>query len=449
MRKNSIPQMTLAYMAGLLETEGHQLSVHDCIASGIDEDELLSEMASFDPRLAFINTTTPTINSDLAFSEKLKARFPAITTVVFGTHVTVLHQQVIEESSTLDVVIRGEPEFVALGLVHALENGGISSPIPGCTVRVNGGAQAGPDLSYADDLDRIEHPAWNYLPLDQYIHPVFKKRYLSVNTSRGCKHRCIFCVAPKYYGDAVRLRSPESVVREIRRNIDQFDIRHYWFYADDFTANPEYVKKLCRAILSAELDIVWWSNTRVDKLDEEMFRLMKKSGAVMLSIGGESGSKEILRRMKKATKPIFITNTVDLLRRVGIDSVVYFLFGLPGETKETIRETIDFAKTTNADYVEFYPATPYPGTEFFDIAVRDGLMTDVDWDDYQYSDTVMKLPEVDGSELRKMIKRGYLEYYLRPGYLVIFLKKIARPADFLRLMKFGFGYMRGILTGGS
>lgn len=432
-------------MGGILGEEGHQLRIYDCVASGLNELDLLSELRTFDPQMAFINTTTPTINSDVSFAKNLKDRFPGLVTIAFGTHVTALHQEVLAENPSLDVVIRTEPEFAALDISNSVREGKISDPIPGCTIRINGEIVVCPDRPYSTGLDKLEHPAWQSLPLDQYIHPVFKKPYLSVNTARGCKHRCIFCVAPRYYGNSERFRSPESVVREIRRNIDQFGIRHFWFYADDFTADPEYVKSLCRAMMTAELDIVWWSNTRVDKLDEEMFLMMKKSGAVMLSIGGESGSKEVLRRMKKASRPEFIKETVDLLRRVGIDSVVYFLLGLPGETKETIRETIDFAKSANPDYAEFYPATPYPGTEFYDFAAREGMIQADEWDGYQYGDTVLNLPGIEASELRSLIKRAYTEFYFRPSYIPVVLRKMARPRDFLRLLKFGFGYLSGVL----
>ena len=446
MRKNSIPQMTLAYMAGVLERDGHDLRVYDCIAAAMNGTELIADLeeSDFEPQIAFINTTTPTISADLAFTKSLKDRYPNLTTAVFGTHVTALHREVLQGNEHLDVVIRNEPEFAARELAFAKSSGKTAEPILGCTVRSGDTIEAFPDRPMSDNLDDLELPAWQYLPLDQYIHPVFNKPYLSVNTSRGCRHQCIFCVAPKYYGRVVRFRTPESIVREIRSNIDKFCVRHFWFYSDDYTSDPEYVKSLCRMIIEDELEITWWSNTRVDKSDEQMFTLMKRSGASMLSIGGESGSRELLRKMKKGIRPESIINQVKLLRKVGIDSVVYFLFGNPGETRDTIRETIDFAKKLNPDYAEFYPATPYPGTEFYEIAVREGHLHQSDWNDFQYSDTVIGSPDLSSAELRALIKRAYLEFYLRPSYIPVVLRKLARPRDFVRLMRFGFGYLKGI-----
>jgi anaerobic magnesium-protoporphyrin IX monomethyl ester cyclase len=445
LRKSSIPQMTLAYLAGLLIRENHEIKVYDCIASEIKERELFEELITFDPELAFINTTTPTICSDLLFTQSLKVYFPKIKLAVFGAHVTILHKEIMETAPFLDIVIRHEPEFVAADIARTAENGRIFGAIPGCTVRRDGAVEVFPDRAFSQNLDELGAPAWNYFPLDKYIHPVFHKPYLTVNTGRGCRHRCIFCVAPKYYGNSVRQRSPESIVEELRRNVREFGVKHFWFYADDFTENPDFVKKLCRSIIDAGLDIVWWSNTRADKLDQEMFILMKKSGCFMLSIGGESGSQEILKRMKKGTRAEDIQKITELLRKVGIDSLVYFLIGLPGETRGTIQETIQFAKKVKSDYVEFYPATPYPGTEFYELAAREGLIAETNWSSYQYNEFVVDIPGVKRDCLKEIIKQGYKEFYFRPGYLSILLRKAAHPHEFLRLLKFGWGYFRKLL----
>jgi len=446
LRKNSVPQMTLAYLAGVLERAGHEIIVFDCIASEIRDGELFAKIGSFGPVLAFVNTTTPTISSDLQFIRGLKARYPTIFTVAFGAHVTALHKVVMESSSFLDAVIRNEPEFTAVEIARWLNNGPASDEIAGCTMRRDGEVRVFADRNFEKDLDALGFPAWQYLPLNQYVHPIFNKPYLMVNTGRGCRHRCIFCVAPKYYGRSVRHRSPESVVREIRRNVEEFGVRHFWFYADDFTDSPSYVKELCREIIAAQLKIVWWSNTRGDKLDKDMFLLMKRSGCFMLSIGGESGSQDLLRRMRKGIGREDIVKTVTLLRNVGINSLVYFLIGLPGETKETIRESIRFAQKANSDYVEFYPATPYPGTEFFELAAREGLINESHWENYQYSDFVIDIPGLDKQTLKTTLSKAYFRFYLRPRTLILLLKRARHPSEFIRLVNFGWGYFRKLLA---
>ncbi|MBI4697987.1 MAG: radical SAM protein [Nitrospirae bacterium] len=265
-----------------------------------------------------------------------------------------------------------------------------------------------------------------------------------VNTSRGCAHNCIFCVASLYYGKKVRYRSVLSVIDEIENHVvAKFGIRHIWMYADDFTCSPAFVKELCRTIIARKIKITWWTNTRVDKLDEEMFCLMRDAGCFMLSIGGESGNAQILKTIRKGTKPEHIRNTVDLLRKVGINSLVYFLIGLPGETQETIRETIEFAKRINPDYVEFYPATPYPGTRFYEIAASDNLIVNNSWNSYMCggNEFVIQIPGMDKNELDIILRRAYREFYMRLSYARIFIKKTLRPAEFGRLVRFGLGYI--------
>jgi len=447
MRKNSVPQMTLAYLAANLEAAGHQVVACDAIALGLSEADTIKRMQDFKPDLALFNTTTPSIANDLKFAEKFKAMIPDCFIALFGTHVTATHRETMEANTFIDATIRNEPEWAALALAEALAKRGSkteSMDVAGCTLRVRDVIRECLPRDFVTDLDSLKFPAWQHFPVDEYLHPVFNKPYLMVNTSRGCVHGCVFCVAHQFYGRKVRYRSVESVVTEIRDHVmGRFGVRHIWLYADDFTRNPEYVKKLCRAILKEKLKIVWWTNTRVDVKDEEMFRLMKQAGCHMLSIGGESADPEILKRIRKATKPADIRETVRILRKVGINSLVYFLIGLPGETRETIRTTIEFSKSINPDYVEFYPATPYPGTEFQQIAFRENMIEVHEWEKYMCggSEFVVKIPGVEKWELEGILRKAFREFYFRPMYFWIFLKRIMHPMEFLRLARFGIGYV--------
>lgn len=450
MRKTSIPQMTLAYLAGVLGKAGHELAVHDCIATDMINTDLFNKMDLFKPELAFINTTTPSINDDLSFIKNFKERYPGCFTTAFGTHVTIMHESIMANNQFIDCIIRGEPEWSALELSSVLQNRRLleKREIAGCTIRINGQVVVSKNREYNSDLDSLGFPAWKYFDKSNYIHPIFNKPYVTVNTSRGCVHSCIFCVGHIFYGKEVRYRSVASVIDEIEKYIiGKLGIRHIWFYADDFTRSPEYVKELCSAIIDHKLKITWWTNTRVDKRDEEMFQLMRNAGCFMLSIGGESGNARILKRIKKGTEPEYIKDTVKLLRKVGINSLVYFLIGLPGETRETIQETLNFAKEINPDYVEFYPATPYPGTEFFDIARAENLIVDSNWDNYMCGGNqfVIEIPGVKKGELDEILRKAYREFYLRPVYAWILSKRALRPAEFLRLVNFGFGYFRRFL----
>lgn len=453
MRKTSIPQMTLAYLAGVLQADGHTVLAIDCIADDLHEEALFAKLHTFQPALALINTTTPSIAYDMRFVENFKARFPHCFMAVFGTHVTVLHEEILERFLSVDAVLQHEPEWIAKRLSKALEAGNLTcETVPGCTFRSPEGDILTSKAIFEEDLDSLGFPAWEHFDLSQYQHPVLGKAYLTVNTSRGCVHNCIFCVGHIFYGKKMRYRSVKSVVDEIEQHvIARFNIDLIWFYADDFTASPDFVKELCREILRRNLKIIWWTNTRVDKPDEEMFRLMKEAGCYMLSIGGESGNAEILKTIRKGTKPEFIRNTVMLLRKVGIHSLVYFLIGLPGESRKTIQETIDFAKSINPDYVEFYPATPYPGTAFYTIAREQALIVDVDWSGYMCGGDhfVIRIPDVEKAELDIILRSAYRQFYFRPAYIFMMLQRLIKnPAECVRLCIFGFGYVARFFSKG-
>jgi radical SAM superfamily enzyme YgiQ (UPF0313 family) len=164
----------------------------------------------------------------------------------------------------------------------------------------------------------------------------------------------------------------------------------------------------------------------------------------MLSIGGESGSPRVLKRACKRIEPDDVVQTVRMLKRSRIISLVYFLIGLPGENRDTIRETLRFARRAGPDYVEFYPAMPYPGTRFRRVAVEEGLITAADFDRYECggTDFVVQVDGVESSELGPLLRKAYLGYYFRPGYLPILLRRLRSLREFAKLIKFGLGYFK-------
>ncbi len=443
-RKNSVPQLTLALIAGVLRRAGYEVRVIDAIALDLSAEAIASAMAGSPPALILVNTSTPTIDSDLAFVETLKLRFPRSVAAVFGVHATVLDRQILEAAPRLDAVIRGEPEWTSLDLAAAVAAGKLDSEVAGCTLRTGERIAVHPDRAPRADLDAMGFPDWSDLPLDRYIHPVYRKPYLMVNTSRGCRHRCVFCVGPLYYGRTMRYRTPDSLLAEIRRDVEMFGVRHFWFYADDFTEDPAFVRALCRALLDSRLKIVWWSNTRADTDDPGLFALMKEAGCRMLSIGGESGSAEMLKSMRKGALAGQLARTVRLLRKAGIDSVVYYIFGLPGETEGSLRETVAGAKRAGPDYVEFYPAVPYPGTEFYDRLRREGRILSDDWPLYHYGEFVVDAPDFPPERMRARLRRAYRSFYFRPRYAWTMVRKLRRPASFLNLVRFGWSYFKSL-----
>jgi radical SAM superfamily enzyme YgiQ (UPF0313 family) len=378
----------------------------------------------------------------------MKSAIPDCVIAIFGTHATTLYENILSAYPCVDVVIRGEPERTAEELAYKIENGDDVSGVLGISYRENGSIRANGERPWVDNLDELGYPSRQLLPNNKYIHPITNKPYTMVNTSRGCRQQCIFCVAHLYYGYKLRMRSVKSILDEIQFDvIGKYGIDNIWMYADDFTGDRDFVVDICKGIIERNLKISWWSNTRVDVLDREMFRLMKESGCFMLSIGGESGNQDILNRMKKRTQLSQIKDTVVMLREIGISSLVYFLIGLPGESRSTIKDTINFTKQINPDYVEFYPATPYPGTEFFEIAKKENMIASEDWSLYECGGKsfVVSVPGVSHEELERILQDAYKEFYYRLPYLLLLLKRMTHPVEFFRLCRFGLTYFKRLI----
>lgn len=430
-------------MASGLSKGGYKVKVWDCIAENISVDALNEKLYEWKPNFIFLNTSTPTFSYDVKTAEEIKKKIPKVFLIAFGVHVSVSPNEIIKDNPAIDAVISGEPEVVAFKIADEASAGTKNfTDIPGLATKSQS-IKKNPSI-FCDNLDSLGIPAWEFLPIKYYIHPVFNKPYLIINTSRGCPQRCIFCVGHIFYGYKVRYRSVESIIEEIKLNIEKFDVRHFWFYADDFTYNPGFVKELCRGIIKDRLNITWWSNTRVDCLDREMFNLMAEAGCSMLSIGGESGDEDMLNRMRKRTTPDQITQTVKLLRESKIISLVYFIFGLPGETKKSITNTIKFAIQLNPDFVEFYPAIPFPGTEFYCIAIKENMIT-VDSYDYFHNDgknAVVKVNDLYPKDINSAIGKAYRRFYFRPMYLFTLFKNFPRLRFLSRLMSFGISYFK-------
>jgi len=438
MRQTSIPQLSLACIGRLLKEQGADVDLVECMALDIKLDEVIKRLSGCG--VVYLNTTTPTFENDMMVVRELKSASPDCIIGVFGTHVTVLHKQAIELNSSLDFVIRGEPEETALDIYERLNDGRSLEGSPGVTWREKDKVFVEEDRPFSMDLDRIAQPDRSLLPNEKYIHPISAKPYTIVNISRGCPGRCSFCVAHLYYGRRLRKRTIPSILEELKN----MSADHAWFYADELTANKKFLRELCEGIISEGIKIRWWSNSRADVLDQDLYDLMARSGCFMLSIGGESGSQEILDKACKRIKLEDIAVTVKMLKKSGIISLVYFLFGLSGETKKTIKQTMDFTRKIGADYVEFYPATPYPGTMFQTNAAEEGRIAVDDFNKYECggSGFVVSVDGFEEGELEAALQKAYRRYYFRPGYLPILLRRLRSPGEFARLLKFGLGYFR-------
>jgi radical SAM superfamily enzyme YgiQ (UPF0313 family) len=287
-----------------------------------------------------------------------------------------------------------------------------------------------PDRPLVKSLDELPIPKQHLLPLDKYKMPFLGRRYVWVLTNRGCPYSCTYCFEGVVWGKSVRYRSAESIYKELAY-LNDHDVHNVLFLADLFTYNRKGVLELCDLIVQRGLKVRWTCNSRVDTIDEEMIVRMKQAGCWLIAFGIESGSQKVLDNVKKDAQVEDAVRTINLCHKHGIKTWGYFIMGLPGETRQTVRETIDLAKRIPLDIALFHVAMPYAGTEFYFQAVANGWLNTYDWKHFDMNDSaVVGYQELSAAEILAATKQAFREFYLRPRQAWRLLKLMRASGDF-------------------
>ncbi|CAN2046903.1 anaerobic magnesium-protoporphyrin IX monomethyl ester cyclase [Candidatus Magnetomoraceae bacterium gMMP-1] len=419
------PPVSLAATAALLERDGHILKVIDCPAIGMDETILTALLKKFQPDFVFWNTATPTLNYDLNLANLIKKTAPNSITGVSGTHVTAL-PEIALNNPDIDLVIKREPEETIREIcVHKKKDW---DNIPGISFKKHetGKIYHNKNRSFIPP-EQIPFPAWQYLDLSPYRLPLKGRPFLIVAPIRGCPFSCNFCTAPIYYGKRLRKRPVKNVVDEIEYNIKRFRINDFFIWADTFTADKDYVRQFCKEILVRGLRISWTCNSRVDRVDRELLVIMKKAGLWMISFGLESGNNDILKKTGKKITVKQSKTAVILAHQAGIKISGHFILGLPGETKKTMKQTLDFALNIPLDIAQFYAAAPFPGTMLYSEVLEKGWLKNSSIGSQNHS--VMNLPGLSAAQVDAFRSHAYRRFYMRPKILFKLLS-ILEPAAF-------------------
>lgn len=419
------PPLSLATIGAVLEEASSRVQIVDCPAQGVPWHALEQLIKTFIPDLVVWSTGTPSIKSDLELASLIKKHNSRVRTAVFGTHVTVFDKQSLGSFPDIDYVIRNEPEMTVRDLVRTLTEGGSPQEVSGLTYRQkNGEIIANPPRPFVEPLDMLPFPAWHLLDLNRYRLPLKGTRYLMVAPQRGCPYQCSFCTCQTYYGKRLRKRSIKSVVKEIEYDIEHFGVRDFFFWAETFVIDKEYVAELCSAIIERGLPIAWTSNSRVDTVDSRLLKLMAEAGCWMISYGIESGSQTILDGVHKGTTPEQALRAVESTRQAGIKTVGHFILGLPGETKESLESTIEYARNLPLDLAQFYCAVPFPGSRLYEQARQEGWIPDHDFNDFKQDYALMMLPTITPEEVNRYRALAYKRFYFSPGSIMKALKLI-------------------------
>jgi radical SAM superfamily enzyme YgiQ (UPF0313 family) len=413
------PPYTLVVIAALLRQQHTEFRLIDQTAAELDTSEVVARLDrdGFRPTAIVFPSTTPTLDADAIEMRTLKRHFGA-RLFCFGPHASAAPRESMLRAPDVDGMVVGEPEDAVVALAARDDLTDLTG-IPSLTYRrgdeiVPHSAQG----SFAGFLT-MPFPAWDLLQLERYKLPLEGVPYVLVETSRGCPYTCDFCVAPIHQGHKFREREAKAIVDEMEAAKRTLGVTHFYLWGDTVTLNQKAFSRFCDELVSRNLGVRWFGNARADNLVSlEFVRKLAQSGCWMLSMGIESESEEVRKDMVKRLEEQKVRTAFKNLREAGIKSFAFFIYGYPGETLATMERTTAYALELDPDFANFYPAVPYPGTDLYEKAKRDGLLADTDWTKLEYSYYVMRGNGLDESTVMGAIQRARRKFYLRPRYLV-------------------------------
>ncbi len=439
--------MWLCYAAGLLEARGFNVKVVDAPAKRMDAGEVVEIAKAFSPSLVVVDTSTPSIFNDVSVASMIKDETGAFTVLV-GPHPSAMPDETLAIDVSIDAVARREYEYTILEVAEIIDRGALSraslSMVKGLSFRWEGEVFHNDERPLLEDLDSLPFVSKVYrkhLDYRDYFYAHSKHPIVTLMTGRGCPYRCVYCLYPQTFsGHKLRYRSVEKVVDEIEYCLQNFqDLKEIMFEDDTLTVNKKRAIEFAEEILRRGLKFHWSANARAD-VDLETMKLLKRAGARLFCVGVESGDQRVLDSMKKGITVERIRQFFKDAKTAGIKIHACFLVGNPGETKETLERTLQFAKELNPDTAQFFPIMVYPGTEAYDWAVQNGYLTTTDFRKWITEEglhnCVLSRPSLSDRELVEFCDRARKEFYLRPGYILSkVIDGLTDPAEFKRLAK--------------
>lgn len=439
------PPHPLVSMATVIKHSGHEVSVLDAPAQGVGLYRLKKMIEDFDS--VVILTSVMSFKEDCAILRELKDSNPRLRSIVAGAETTFMPEFCLK-SPSVDVIIRGEPEFCLRDLIQAMDKGGEEwKKVLGIGYREGEKHVLNDRYPLIANLDELPFTDWSLLKhSDDYFYPLVSRLpYVEDLTTRGCPKRCMFCMAPPFYGNKVRGRSAGNVIQGIEHVVEQ-GFKEIYFRDEMFTTLKKRNVEICHWLINNKVDITWFVSAAIGWIDRDMMRMLKEAGCHTLKIGVESGSQKILDNIRKE---ITVEQTRDTFRwahEVGINTHAHLMIGNPGETKETIEETIRFVKEIDPTTASFGMSTPYPGTELFELAAQKrpeirrefGLDTKTLHEFSYYTDSYC---ELTAEELAYYEKKIHREFYMRSSYLWKWLRQIDSIYDLKRVTRAGFNVL--------
>jgi anaerobic magnesium-protoporphyrin IX monomethyl ester cyclase len=431
------PHLGLAYLAAVSEKRGDEVLVFD---ADVEDEPIIDAVRRFDPQIIGITANTPQIKQAWRTAQAIKS-IKDIPVVVGGPHPSVLPLESVEHPE-IDVVVKGEGEETWLQLCRLVEKGhtqkadfaardlldeqaGALSGLLGIAYKLNNGEVVDqPSAPPIADLDELPFPAYHFFKMERYtnLQPATDRvdgsRSFSILTSRGCPYRCIFCsqsIMPQKW----RARSAASVLAEWRHLVEDLGAQEIGVLDDSANIMVDRLLEISQALIDNKLNHVPWifvNGIRANLATPELLAKMKQAGLKRTAFGVETGDPDILLSIDKKIDHDTIRRAFKNAKSVGIETIGFFIIGLPGETEETMENTIRFACEVDPLIANFSMMTPYPGTKVYELARRYGRLLVDDWEDYVFFDARARyeMGDMTAELIERKWKEAYRRFYLRP-----------------------------------
>jgi radical SAM superfamily enzyme YgiQ (UPF0313 family) len=442
------PPLGLLYVAAALKNADIEVEVIDAQVEGLDYAELEQRIRKSKPDAVGMTLMTFTIFDVKQTAELVRKINADIKIAVGGPHVFIYPEETLKQP-WVDAILIGEGEKNSPQFFKNIFEKEKLSEVPGAGfIDKNGKIVINRPDNLIEDLDSIPFPARELTPYMKYNSVIAKRTPITTMfTSRGCPYNCLFCNRP-HLGKQFRARSAKSVVDEIK-HCYEMGIREFLIYDDTFTIQRERVVEICNMLIESGLNkkIGFDVRARVNTVDEELLRLMKKAGCERIHYGVESGTEKILKILRKGITLEQALEVFKITKKVGISTLAYFMIGSPCETEEDVEETIRFALKLNPDFVHITITSPFPDTPLYDMALKENVINSDVWREFALNPTKEFLAphwnrELSDEKLHFYIKKAYKKFYLRPFYIIKKVFAVRSFDEFMRKAKAGLSIIK-------
>lgn len=444
----------LGYASAVLKKRGYKIFLKDYQSEKADINDLLNDVKKEAPDVVFLSTTNATVFSDIEIIRQIKNQKNDIVFILKGAIFFDCDENLLSKIDTklVDYLIGGEEEFIIGDLIDCHFNDTEKIPkLSSLFYQKDGKFVKTENHSFCEDLDSLPFPDRAEMNNDLYVMPDTGEKLATIATSRGCPSSCIYCLSPHISGKKIRFRSAENIIKELEECYFKFGIKNFFFKADTFTINPEWTTDLCEKIIKSDLygKINWVANSRVNTINPQMLSLMKKAGCSLIAFGLESGSDESLQKMKKNTTTEQNYQAVKMAKQAGLATFGFYVIGFPWEDFSHFELTRKAMLKNNTDFIEVHLATPFVGTEFYEMLHQEGRISDEIYgkSHFEYINCVNK--NLNPEDVEKFRKKIVLEYYLRPDYI---FKKISqsilKPKILYNYFRYGIRLVKNTIQAG-